>query len=294
MTNYKTKVFWHLLLRIWHSFEICHLIFEINNMIILFFGDIVGKAGRNAIKKILPKLKTKYNPDLIIANGENLAHGLGITKNTVQEILNAGIDVLTSGNHIYDKTEGVEMLDQDKNLPIVRPANYPLDNPGKRYIIKQVRTKKVLVTNVLGRVFMKEDLVCPFKTIDEILEETKNEHIDFSIVDLHKEATSEVKALGFYLDGKISAVLGTHTHVQTSDERTLEKGTTYISDVGMVGIKDSVLGVQKEKVIEQFLTQMPHRWEVDETGNCLVNAVVINLDKEKGNTISRINEEIEI
>ncbi len=263
-------------------------------MIILFFGDIVGRSGRSAIKKILPELKAKYNPDLVIANGENLAHGLGITKKTVQEVLDAGVDILTSGNHVYDKTEGVEMLDQDKDLPIVRPANYPKENPGKSYIIKQVRTKKVLVTNVLGRVFMKEDLDCPFKTVDSILEETKNEKIDFSIVDFHKEATSEVKALGFYLDGKVSAVLGTHTHVQTSDEEVLEKGTAYITDVGMVGIKDSVLGVQKEKVISQFMTQMTHRWEVDETGNCIVNAVVLELDKDNKTKITRINEEVEI
>lgn len=262
-------------------------------MIILFFGDIVGKAGRIATKKILPQLKEKYNPDLIIANGENLAHGLGITKKTVQEILDAGIDVLTSGNHIYDKTEGIEMLQQDSNLPIVRPANYPIENPGKRYIIKQVRTKKVLITNVLGRVFIKEDLDCPFKTIDKILEETKNEKIDFSIVDFHKEATSEGKALGYYLDGKVSAVLGTHTHVQTSDEEILKNGTAYITEVGMVGIKDSVLGVQKEKVIDQFLTQMPHRWEVDESGKCIINAVVLNLESDK-KTIIRINEEVEI
>lgn len=262
-------------------------------MIILFFGDIVGKPGRLAVKKILPELKAKYNPDLILANGENLAHGLGITKKTVQEVLGAGIDVLTSGNHIYDKSEGIEILEQDHNLPIIRPANYPKEDPGKTYLIKQVRTKKVLITNVLGRVFIKEDLACPFRSVDDILEETKNENIDFRIVDFHGEATSESRAMGFYLDGKVDAILGTHTHIQTADEQILPKGTAYITDIGMVGIKNSVLGVQEDKVIKQFLTQMPGKWEVDEEGKCLVNAIVLKLDKGQ-RRIERIKKEIEI
>lgn len=262
-------------------------------MKLLFFGDIMGKPGRIAIKKILPKFKDQYDPDLIIANGENLAHGTGITEKTIKEMLDAGIDIMTSGNHIYDKSKGVEYLEQEHDLPVIRPANYPKGNPGKTYIIKQVRTKKVLITNVNGRVFMKEDLDCPFKAVDQVLEETKQEKPDITIVDMHNEATSESRALGFYLDGKVSAVLGTHTHVQTADEQILSKGTAYITDVGMVGPKDSVLGIEKEKVIEQFFTQMPTKWDISDDENIEVNAVVIEFDKDgKAKKIERIKEEI--
>lgn len=262
-------------------------------MKLLFFGDIMGRPGRTAIKNILPELKKKYQPDLIIANGENLAHGKGITRKTLQEILDAGVEVLTSGNHIYRKSEGIEMLEQQPDLPVVRPANYPKGDPGKSYIIKQVRTKKVLITNINGRVFMQEDLDCPFRAIDQILKETKDQNPDIIIVDSHCEATSESRALGFYLDGKVSAVLGTHTHVQTADEQILPQGTAYITSAGMVGAKNSVLGIEKEKVIKHFLTQMPPKWEIEEKEPIEIDAVLIEFnEKNKAVSIERIQEEI--
>jgi len=254
----------------------------------------MSKAGRKAIVKALPDLKEKYQPDFVIANAENLAHGKGITEKTVNEMVEAGIDAFTSGNHIFKRKEGLDIL-QSKDTRFVRPANYPPQAPGVGYKIFQVGAKKLLLVNLVGRVFFREDFDCPFRAIDDILSETESENPDVIVVDVHVEATSEAKALGYYLDGRVSAVLGTHTHVPTADERILNDGTAYISDVGMVGVKDSVLGMDKEAVIAQFLSQLPFKGDPAEEGVCEVNAVVVDVGSDgKAEKIEKIYEEVEI
>lgn len=263
-------------------------------MKVLFLGDIDAKAGRKAVANVLPVLKDKHEPDITIANAENLAHGMGVTKKTLKEILDAGVDFLTSGNHIWDQKEVYEIF-QDSEVPLIRPANYPDGTPGQGYKIVQIGARELLIMNVLGNVFMKEDLESPFKAVDKILEEIKNKNIKLSVLDAHTEATSEINALGWYLDGRVSAVLGTHMHVQTADERILPKGTAYISDVGMTGPRDSILGVDKDAVIEGFLTQRPVKFFSPEI-DCKLNAVIVDLDQKSGKakSINRISEVVEI
>lgn len=262
---------------------------------ILIFGDICGKIGRKAVAKILPDLKKKYDPDLTIANVENLAHGKGTTVKTLEEMIEAGIDFFTSGDHAFDKSEVIEILEQ-KNCPLIRPANFPDGVPGKGEKMLEIGTKKVLVVNLMGRVFMKSQYDCPFKRMDEILEKYKNEGLSAIIVDMHAEATSEKNAFGLYLDGKVSAVLGTHTHIGTDDYKILPQGTAFVTDIGMVGASDSILGVDKENILKNFLTQIPQTHEIPEEGLCLVNAIYIEIDtKDKKTTkIKKIKEEIKI
>jgi hypothetical protein len=263
-------------------------------MKILFFGDVVGKPGRKAVKKILPKLKDQYDPDFVILNAENLAHGRGITEKTVNEMIEAGVNAFTSGNHIFQRKEGIPILEK-KETTVLRPANYPPNVPGAGWKIFEVRTKKLLLINLIGRVFFREDYDCPFRTADEILAKAEQEKPNAIIVDIHTEASSESKALGFYLDGKASAVIGTHTHIPTSDTQILPQKTAYVTDVGMVGIKDSVLGIEKETVIERFLTQLPFRFDIVERGTCEVNAVIMDIDlKGKAKKIEKIYEEVEV
>jgi len=207
---------------------------------ILFFGDIVGKIGRKAIKKVIGDYKKKYSPDFIIANAENLAHGTGATESTLNEMLEAGINFFTSGNHIWKKKEIISVF-EEKRIPLIRPANYPEGAPGQGYQLVEVGTKKLLVVNLLGRVFMKEDMDCPFRKIDEILKKYSKENLSGIFVDFHAEVTSENVAFGFYVDGRVSAVVGTHTHIPTADNKILPQGTAYVTDVGMVGARDSVL-----------------------------------------------------
>ncbi|MBU1177853.1 TIGR00282 family metallophosphoesterase [Patescibacteria group bacterium] len=263
-------------------------------MKILFFGDIVGKAGREAVKKVLPAWREKHEPDFVLANGENLAHGAGITEKTIQEMTEVGIDAFTSGNHIFQNKQGIDVLN-NKKADIVRPANYPPGAPGVGWKIFPVRTKKLLLVNLIGRVFFKDDYDCPFRVMDDVLEKTKLEKPDVIFVDMHMEATSEAKALGFYLDGRVSAVVGTHTHVPTADERVLPGGTAYITDVGMAGPQDSVIGAKKEAVLEQFLTQLPFKYDVEEEGLCEVNGVVVEIGSDgKAEKIERVYEEVEM
>ncbi len=246
------------------------------NLKILIFGDIVGKPGREAIKKILPSWKKEIKPDLIIANAENLAHGKGITKKTAEEVMKAGVEVFTSGNHIWAKKEGLTLL-QDQNFPLIRPANYPVDVPGQTVWIQQVHTQKILIFNLMGRVFFPEIYECPFRYADKILKQFEKEKFSAIIVDIHAEATSEKQALGWYLDGRVSAALGTHTHIPTADARILPHGTAYITDIGMTGASDSVIGIKKEIVIERFLKQTPMRFEVAE-GEKTINAVLFEVN----------------
>lgn len=260
-------------------------------MKLLFIGDIIGRGGRAAAKKVLPEIKDQEKPDLLIANVENAASGFGLTEKVYNEISDElGIDALTSGNHIWDKKE---MIDNIENYPrLLRPINYPEDVKGQGYYLTEINKKKVCVISLLGRVFV-QDLDCPFKAMDKLLNEVK---ADIYIVDIHAEATSEKKALSFYLEKKISALLGTHTHVQTSDERILSDHTAYITDVGMVGGKDSIIGVQKDRVIKRFLTGVPYRFEVVRKGVMEFNSVLVEIDDKSGQALSikRINKEVEI
>lgn len=246
-------------------------------MKILFFGDIVGKAGRLALAKVLPELKSKYQPDIVLANVENLAHGKGVTAKTLLEVKNLGIDGFTSGNHVWKK-EDVVSAAQTAGVKLATPMNDPRTKAGNGFFRLTLGKKEILVVNLLGRVYMDEQgLSCPFRAMDELLADFAG----FSgpiILDFHAEATSEKMAMGWYLDGRVSAVLGTHTHVPTADWKILPQGSVYVTDLGMVGPADSVLGVKKELIIEKFLTDGPIIFKYDEDGKAEINAAVLTLN----------------
>lgn len=250
-------------------------------------GDIVGKLGRRAVQRLLPGLRQEYGLNFVIANAENAAGGKGLTLATAEELLRSGVDVLTSGNHIWAQKEIIPHLDEE--LPILRPLNYPPGAPGRGYW----RKGQVLVINAMGRTFMA-DLDCPFRGMDEVLGEWRNGPLVI-IVDFHAEATSEKNALGRYLDGRVSAVLGTHTHVGTVDARILPKGTAYITDVGMVGPLNSVIGDDADLVIQRFLTQMPHRLAVGK-GRVLFNSVLVEIEECTGKAVRilRVDRELDL
>ncbi|MCK5475817.1 MAG: YmdB family metallophosphoesterase [Candidatus Pacebacteria bacterium] len=263
-------------------------------MNILFFGDLVGRPARMALKQILPAYKEKYKVDLVIANGDNLAHGKGVTKNTLEEIKGYGVDIVTCGDHTWDTSQAIEIC-KSGDYDFICPANYPVLDHKKGYKIIEVNSKKVLVLNLIGRVFLKDHPDCPFRVVDKILEDNAKE-FDIAIVDFHGEATSEKRALGLYLDSRVSCFLGTHTHIQTADEQIFPGGSAYISDVGMVGPEDSVLGCKKESVIDQMITQSKFRYEISDDDNILIGAVVVEIDDENSmaKKILRINEVIKI
>ena len=248
-------------------------------------GDIVGRPGRQAVQKLLPGLKQQYGMGLVIANAENAAGGFGLTPATAKELLNAGVDVLTSGNHIWAQTEIIPYLDGE--MPILRPLNYPPGVPGRGYIVN----RQAMVVNLIGRTFM-DDLDCPFRAIDQLLAEIKPKP-PVIIVDFHAEATSEKVAMGWHLDGRVSAVLGTHTHVGTIDSQLLPQGTAYVTDIGMTGPINSVIGMDTEVVIQRFLTRIPHRFSVGK-GKTVFNAVLVRVDDNSGRAISidRIDKEV--
>ncbi|OZM58646.1 TIGR00282 family metallophosphoesterase [Lottiidibacillus patelloidae] len=246
-------------------------------MKILFIGDVVGSPGRNMVNEYLPKLKRKYNPTFTIVNGENAASGKGITEKIYRGFLQAGAQAITLGNHTWDKRDIFEFIDDAPHL--VRPANFPKDTPGKGYTLLKVNNLLLAVVNLQGRTFLPP-IDCPFRKADEIIAEVKK-HTPYIFVDFHAEATSEKQAMGWYLDGKVSAVVGTHTHVQTADERILPNGTAYITDVGMTGPYDGILGVEKEAVLKRFLTSLPVRFEVT-SGREQLNAVLMNFDNQTG------------
>ena len=247
-------------------------------MKILFIGDIVGRPGRQLVRESLPRLIDRHAIDLVVANGENAAAGFGLTPDVVNELLDMGIDVLTTGNHVWDKREGLESLDQEPAL--LRPANYPPETPGRGFgVFHTPAGLQVAVVNLEGRVFMS-GLECPFRKADEIIERLGPQQ-KIILVDFHAEATSEKGALGAYLDGRVSAVVGTHTHVQTADERVLPGGTAFISDAGMTGARDSVIGIRKELSIQRFLTQMPVRYEIAKKDPVLCG-VVVSIDESTG------------
>jgi metallophosphoesterase (TIGR00282 family) len=254
-------------------------------MRILMIGDIVGTLGRQTVLNYLPKLIQIYEPDFIVANGENAAgNGRGIQRHAVRELLDAGVNCITLGNHAWSQPEVFDFIDEEPS--IVRPANYPKDTPGKGFSVFSTQAGRLTVINLLGRTYMGT-LDCPFRTADEILKQIPSSSM--VLVDFHAETTSEKQALAWYLDGRISALIGTHTHVQTADERILPKGTGYLTDVGMVGPADGVIGMEKSAVIKRFLTQMPVRFEVAK-GQVRFNAVLIDLDKQskKAKQLKRI------
>ena len=255
-------------------------------MRILMLGDVVGKTGRQAVSRYLPELVDQHRPDIVIANGENSAGGLGITRDTALPLYDAGVDVITLGNHIWAQ-QGMEDL-LNVEMKVIRPANLPPGLPGRGGGVFTTRSGvKVGVINLLGRIFM-EPVDDPFRAADAMIQEvTKETHI--IIVDMHAEATSEKGALGWYLDGRVSAVLGTHTHVPTCDERILPRGTAFITDVGMVGPRNSILGVKVEAVIEKFRLMTKKKFEVA-SGPAVLYGVTVEVDNETGKakSISRI------
>lgn len=248
---------------------------------VLFIGDLIGRPGRRALSHFLPELKRKYQPDLIVANAENAAGGNGLTEEIGKELFLLA-DVLTSGNHIWDKKEVLSYLEKEPRL--LRPANYPAGNPGRGYYIFQSeKGVKAAVLNLQGRVFM-EPIECPFRQADRELEAILP-ITPIVIIDFHAEATSEKQALGWYLDGRVSAVIGTHTHISTADERILPGGTAYITDVGMAGGLNSVIGMKREQALQRFLTSRPQRFEPSSEG-LLLNAVYISIDPDSGKALS--------
>lgn len=259
-------------------------------MNILFLGDIVGRPGREAAAQALSKLRHRFKADFVIANGENLAHGKGVTLSALEELRSAGVDFFTSGNHVWKK-EGRELL-QNKSIPLVRPANYPPGVIGRGFEIIPVMTQKIAVINLIGRTFFRAHYDCPFRTADTIIEQLATQKPNVILIDFHCEATSEIRALGFYLDGRVTALLGTHTHVQTSDEQILPQKTAYITSAGMCGVRHSVLGKNKDLVINEFLKQdsVNSDWD-SEWKECLVEGVAIESSRDgKAEKITRFSE----
>jgi hypothetical protein len=247
---------------------------------VLFIGDIFGQPGRRIVKEMLPALREEFAPDLVLANGENAAAGFGITPALVEELLDLGIAVLTSGNHIWDKKEILPYLAERADGRLLRPANYPRGVPGQGLYLGCTQAGlRYAVLNLQGRVFMPT-IDCPFRTADALLPELQRE-TPIILVDMHAEATSESLAMGWYLDGRVSAVVGTHRHVQTADERVLPGGTAYITDLGLTGPTDGVIGVDRDQIIQRFLHQMPIRFETAK-GPASLQGVVITLDPETG------------
>jgi metallophosphoesterase (TIGR00282 family) len=257
-------------------------------MRILFIGDIFGHAGRRVVKDALPLLRQEFRPDLVLANAENAAAGFGITPPLVEELLDLDVAVLTSGNHIWDKKEIYSYLREHTDGRLLRPANYPQEAPGHGlYVGKTPAGIGYAVINLQGRVFMPA-IDCPFRKADALLESLPPE-VKIRIVDMHAEATSEKQAMGWYLDGRVTAVLGTHTHIPTADETVLPEGTAYITDLGMTGPYESIIGMERQAVIQKFLDQLPTRFEVAK-GDVRLSAALLEADPQTGRalTISRI------
>lgn len=255
-------------------------------MRILIIGDVIGKPGRRALQLLVSGLRQEHSIDLVIANGENAAGGIGLTAETAEEMLSSGVDVITTGNHVWDRKDFIPTL--DGALAILRPLNYPPGVPGRGYLIKD----DVLVVNLLGRTFIG-NFDCPFRAMDEVLGALV-ERPPVTIVDFHAEATSEKAAMAWYLDGRVSAVVGTHTHVGTVDARILPRGTAFITDIGMTGPLESVIGDDVDAVLRRFLTQLPHRLSVGR-GRVVMNAVLVDVEDVTGRArgIVRIDRELE-
>jgi hypothetical protein len=251
-------------------------------MRILIIGDIVARPGRRAVQKVLPRLRAELGVDFCIANAENLAGGAGMTRATVEEVLEAGVDVLTGGNHTWDQKEGILLLDENPRL--LRPANYPPGTPGRGWrIYPRDGGPAVGVLNLQGRIFLPP-IDCPFRVADEALEAMRRE-TSVIVVDIHAEATAEKQALGYHLEGRVSAVVGTHTHVPTADAVILEGGTAYVTDLGMTGAYDGVLGVRKDQALSRFLTRLPVRFG-SATGRVQFWGLLLEVEESSGRALS--------
>lgn len=244
---------------------------------ILCLGDIIGITGRFALNRYLDNIKKEHNIDFVIANGENVANGIGITRDTAKELFLSGVDVITTGNHVWNNKDVFAIIVGEHRL--LRPYNYPNQSPGLGYYIYDMLGVKIAVLNMMGRTFM-DPIDCPFQKAQIAIKHIK-ERTDIIFIDFHAEASAEKQAFAYYVDGSVTAVFGTHTHIQTADERILPKGTAYITDLGMCGSYDSVIGMKKEAAIARFVTKMPHRFEV-ETVSPMINGVVIEIDSENG------------
>ena len=249
-------------------------------MRIMLTGDVVGRPGRKAFMEYTPKLRREKNIDVVIVNGENSAGGKGFTRKAVDELYRGGADIITSGNHVWDKKDVLSFIDQEPFL--VRPANYPEGTPGKGWCVFPFKAKNIGVMNLSGRALMPA-LDCPFQKVEDILHEMKSE-CDIIFLDFHAETTSEKMAMGWYLDGRVNGVVGTHTHIQTADDRLLPKGTAYITDLGMVGPWNPVLGVKSEIILRKFTTAMPCRFDVEENGPMVYSAVIVDIDDNTNKT----------
>jgi metallophosphoesterase (TIGR00282 family) len=260
-------------------------------MKILMVGDIVGKPGRKILRRVLPELKRELELDFVVVNGENAAAGFGTTEATANEMFDAGANVISGGNHTFDQRDFIPALDGE--WPVLRPANYPEGTPGRGI----VRVGKIAVINVQGRVFMPEGLDSPFVVANRLIEEMQEDPPAVILVDFHTEATSEQAALGWYLDGRVAAVVGTHTHVGTADTKILPRGTAFVTDLGMTGPVNSVIGSRVEDVLARFLTAMPRRLNVaDDPGPAQFNAVIIDVDERSGlaNSIERVDRFLDL
>ncbi|MDO5557166.1 MAG: TIGR00282 family metallophosphoesterase [Clostridia bacterium] len=255
-------------------------------MKILAVGDLVGESGVEKLKRVLPSLRQKEAIDFVIVNGENSANGFGITRKIFDDLQRLKVDVITMGNHTWGKKDIFDFIDNDK---IIRPANYSKNLPGKGYGIYECKGKKIAVINLIGRVEMGILSENPYFVVEDIINRIR-EKVDFIIVDFHAEATAEKVAMGYFLDGRVDAIFGTHTHVQTADEKIMEKGTAYITDIGMTGPKDSIIGMDKDVALKRFLYSIPERYKLA-SGECCFNGCIFetNVDDCKIVKIYRIN-----
>lgn len=260
-------------------------------MRIIFLGDIVSRVGRVGVGQVLPLIREKYKPDMVIANAENVSHGRGFGLTHYTELSNYGIDFFTGGNHSWQRRDCLDVLSK-KN--VIRPFNYPAGVVGRGYSMLGVGKKKIIVLNLQGRIFMHEQIDCPFHSLDVFLEQIKSITYDSIIVDFHAETTSEKIAFGLYASGRVAAVLGTHTHVQTADERILNGGTGYITDVGACCAGDSVIGVSANEVIQKFITQMPTTFDFPKTGSCDIKGVYLEVASNRTLHIERISYSCEV
>ncbi|MBI3900470.1 MAG: TIGR00282 family metallophosphoesterase [Gammaproteobacteria bacterium] len=251
-------------------------------MNLLFIGDVMGAPGYRALAAHLPSLRQQLTLDLIVANGENIAGGNGITGDTARDLFALGIDVITNGNHAWDKKEALDYIVREPRL--LRPHNFPPTTPGSGWYVTDTRAGRVGVLNVMGTLFMQPTLACPFHAVDEALAR-KPDDVKIVLVDIHAETTSEKTAMGWYLDGRVSAVVGTHTHIPTADERVLPRGTAYITDVGMAGCYDSVIGLDIAKALKRLMYKLPERFDLAE-GKGRLCGVVIDIDEPTGKSRS--------
>ncbi len=256
----------------------------------LVLGDVIGDPGRQAIFRTLHKIRQRLEPDMVIINGENAAHGFGITRNIVEEFLQNGISVVTTGNHVWQKKEIFKFIDEFPGF--LRPLNYPPGTPGHGSVILDIQGVKVGVINAMGRIYM-DAIDCPFQAVDKVLEEFKSQGVNIIFIDFHADASSEKQVMGRYCDGRVSAVWGTHTHTQTADERILPGKTAYIGDIGMCGCTESIIGMRIEDSIRRVVHHLPVRFSPADNGPIEVQGIVVDVDRETGRAmmISRVREE---